>query len=246
MLTDYRFRPGWAATVATVLVLPALVGLGMWQLDRAEQKTAIRDRHLARGAMPPVDANRTALDAAGMDFRRATARGEYRADLTIYLDNKVLNGRPGYEVLTPLGLAGEPDRHLLVNRGWVPWGEETRSLPDIDTPSGPVSVSGRLRAPPQDYFTLEDETAAARFRQRWQNLDLERYAGAAGLSVSPLVLQLDPGARNAGGFARQWPVYDDAWIERHRAYAVQWFAMAVILVGLYVFLNLNNRKPDHG
>lgn len=248
MLTGYRFRPGWITTLAFALLLPVLIGLGFWQLDRAAEKTALRDRYAERGRMPPVDVNRQALDASSMDFRRAAARGRYLGDLTIYLDNKVLDGVPGYEILTPLETAGpgtEGKRVILVNRGWVPWGETRRTLPEIDTPSGVLEVSGRLRAPPRDYFTLADEPADGELQPLWQNLDLERYERAAGLPVGPLVLELDPEVAGAGGFVRRWRDYDDAWIDRHKAYAVQWFALALTLVVLYVGLNLVKQRTEH-
>lgn len=244
MLTAYRFRPGVATTVAVVLLLPLLVGLGFWQLDRADEKTAIRDRYRERSEMPPVDVAGTSLSAEVMDFRRATVSGRYQPDWTIFLDNKVLDGTPGYEVLTPLAIDGSR-RFILVNRGWVPWGETRRALPAIETPGGAVELAGRLREPPQDYFTLEDEAAISEFRPRWQNLDLDRYERVTGLSLGPLVLQLDPASKEGGGFVRRWPEYQDDWIDRHKAYAVQWFALALTLAVLYVVLNLKRRKPDH-
>lgn len=248
MLIGYRFRPGWLMTLVVVVLLPVLAGLGFWQLERAGQKTQIRDRYEARGGMEPVDVNRQKLDADRMDFRLARARGRYRGDLTIYLDNKVLDGAPGYEILTPLDTGARDDSgkpFILVNRGWVSWGESRRPLPEIDTPSGTLELSGRLRTPSQDYFTLADETDAGEFQPLWQNLNLDRYERVTGLAVSPLVLQLDPGEQDAGGFVRRWPDYDDAWIDRHKAYAVQWFALALTLVVLYVVLNLEKRKPKY-
>jgi surfeit locus 1 family protein len=245
MLKGYRFRPGWITTLATAALLPVLIGLGFWQLDRAEQKTVIRDQYLDRGRMEPVDVNRQVLDAEAMDFRNATARGRYHTGFTIYLDNKVLDGTPGYEVLTPLALAGT-ERFVLVNRGWTAWGATRQTLPRVDTPEEVVEVSGRLRAPPEDYFTLGDEAGETEFRRRWQNLDLERYRRITGLPVGALVLQLDPGGRGGGGLAQRWPEYSDIWIDRHKGYAVQWFALALTLVVLYVVLNLTKRSKDSG
>lgn len=247
MLTGYRFRPGWLTTLLFAVLLPVLVGLGFWQLERAAVKTEMRDTYAARGRMDPVDVNRQALDAGRMDYRRATARGRYREALTIYLDNKVLDGVPGYEILTPLEMT-TPDggeRFILVNRGWVAWGESRRTLPGIDTPGGTIELSGRLRAPSRDYFTLADETEDGQFQPLWQNLDLERYERVTGLPVGPLVLELDPDEQDAGGFVRRWRDYDDVWIDRHKAYAVQWFALALTLLVLYVALNLTKRIREH-
>jgi len=239
----YRFRPGLLVTLAFLAVLPVLLGLGLWQLERAAEKTAIRDRYVARGEMAPVEVGAEPLEAEAMDYRRARVPGRYRPELTIFLDNQVLDGVPGYHVLTPLKIEGAR-RFMLVNRGWVPWGESRRSLPDIDTPSGALELSGRLREPPEDYFTLEDEPADAGFEKRWQNLDLARYERVTGLSVSPLVLELAPSEQQGGGFVRRPTRYQDEWIQRHKAYAVQWFALALVLVVLYIVLNLKKRDTD--
>lgn len=250
MLSRYRFRPGWVTTLAALLLVPVLVGLGLWQLDRAREKIEIRDHYRARSRMAPIDVNRSVLDPAAAEFRRAAAKGRYREDLTVYLDNKVMNGVPGYDILTPLELV-EPggagtDRFILVNRGWISWGGSRRALPSIETPGGVVAVTGRLKVPPEDYFTLEDRSSDSEFKPLWQNLDLARFRKVTGLQVSPLVLQLDPADSRGGGFVRQWPRFSDPWIERHRAYAVQWFAMAFIVVVLYLVLNLERRSPNSG
>lgn len=243
MLTSYRFRPGMAVTLAAFAILPVLIGLGLWQLDRARQKTEIRERYEARAQMQPIDINRDVFDSEKVEFRRAVVEGRYHEALTILLDNKILNGVPGYEVLTPLEARDEINgtrRFMLVNRGWISWGDSRQELPDIDTPSGVVVLSGRLKVPAKEYFTLEKQTGDREFNPRWQNLDLSLYEHVTGLPVYPFVLQLDPENTGGGGLVRQWQEYDDRWIQRHKAYAVQWFGLAVLLLGLYVGLNLKN------
>lgn len=246
-MTSYRFRPGWITTLAALALFPVLAGLGVWQLDRAQEKIEIRDRYVSRGQMPPVDVNRNRLDPEAADFRRARVQGRYREAFTIYLDNKVLNGVPGYEVLTPLAIVDRmsesPERFILVNRGWVAWGESRETLPEIETPAGLLELSGRLRTPPEDYFTLESREDDETFTPLWQNLDLRRYQEATGLALTPLVLQLDPDAGGTG-LVRQRPEHDDPWIQRHRAYAVQWFGLAFLLLVLYVVLNLEKKDRD--
>lgn len=241
MLTRYRFQPGWTTSILFVVLLPTLIGLGMWQLDRAAEKTTIRDRVLSRGQMSPVNINRVRIDPDSMDYRRATVRGRYREALTIYLDNKVLDGVPGYEVLTPLVIETS-DRAILVNRGWVPWGESRQNLPAVDTPDDVVMLAGRLRKPPEEYFALEAPRET--FEPRWQNLDIARYRAVTGVPVAPVVLALSPGDARDESLVRRPLQYDDSWIERHRAYAVQWFALALTLAVLYVVLNLKKRDRD--
>lgn len=245
MLTQYRFRPGWVVTLATLVVFPTLIALGLWQLDRARQKTEIRDHIRERARMSPVNLSRSVPDPDAEEFRQAVVTGRYRRELTIYLDNKVVKEVPGYDILTPLRIidaGGGTGRFILVNRGWISWGGSRRTLPEFDTPSGVVSLKGRLVTPSKDYFTLEKDSGDDGFKRLWENLDLARYRKVTGLSVEPVVLELSPDDTEGGGFVRQWPKYDDPWIERHKAYAVQWFAMAFIVVVLYFTLNLE--KPE--
>ncbi|MGA8262178.1 MAG: SURF1 family protein [Arenicellales bacterium] len=258
MLRDYRFRPSWKVTLAALVVFPTLVGLGVWQLHRAKEAAEMRDHFRARSKMAALDINHGAPDPASGEFRRARVSGRYRADLTIYLDNKIMNGVPGYDILTPLAIADEKKsesgeagaggvdsgtgrRFILVNRGWISWGRSRETLPAVDTPGGPVVVSGMLKAPPAKYFTLQRHVNDKTFQPLWENLDLGRYRKVTGLKVSPLVLLLDPGDRQGGGFIRRWPRYNDPWVERHNGYATQWFSMAFILVVMYVGLNVEKR-----
>ncbi len=229
-------------TLATIVVLAVLVGLGVWQLDRARQKMEIKQTFEARGALAPVIVGADPVIAADAHFRWAEARGSFQPDYQILLDNKVHRGRAGYHVLTPLQVEGF-DWWLLINRGWVSWGPDRASLPKIDTPRGMVRVMGRLRRPPAEYFTLADQSADnGRFEKRWQVLDLDRYARLTGRPIYPVVLELDPGDDSGSGFVRERLEYEDAWIARHRGYALQWFSLAAALVMIYVVLQLRSRR----
>ncbi len=241
----HRFRPRLAPTLATLVMLPALVALGLWQLDRAQQKAAIRDAFVARAQLPPVELGSEPLDADALEYRWATARGRYEADHQVLLDNKVYRGRPGYHVLTPLRVERSAPR-LLVNRGWVGWGEDRQRLPDVMPPTAEVTVRGRLRRPASDQFTLERAPAAMTGPMPvvWQRLDLALFARQTGYAVQPLVLELDADASDAGGFVRDWPVYQDAWISRHRGYALQWFALAAAVLIIYVVVNVRGRRDE--
>lgn len=240
------FTRAMVPTLATLTLLPVLVVLGLWQLERAQEKMEIKQAFEARGALPPVEVGTDAVMLEDAHFRRAEVRGTFRPDYQILLDNKVYRGRAGYHVLTPLQVAGS-DWWLLVNRGWVPWGPDRGRLPDVDTPEGAVYLRGRLRRPTEGYFTLEDGHGdPAHFEVRWQVLDLERYASLVDRKVYPVVLELDPADSSGSGFARVWPEYEDAWIARHRGYALQWFSLAIVLVIIYVVLQLRTRGRQNG
>lgn len=234
------------------ILVAALVGvavtarLGVWQLDRAAQKTALQAALDERRALPLLDASELARDAdtaAAQHHRRVTLTGQWQAQATVYLENRQMQGRPGFFVVTPLLLAD--GTAVLVQRGWQPRDllDRTRVVPP-PTPAGSLQVSGRIAPPPARLYEFEgSQTGAIR-----QNLDLDAYARETRLSLRPLsVLQLAPAVEQAAGAAPGLPVADGLlrdWlvpatgVHKHYGYAFQWFALAALILGLYVWFQI--------
>lgn len=214
-----------AAGLAIALVT---LQLGNWQVRRAAEKTALQvqiDAGAASGTVSPVGRDDVP------EWRTVALRGEWQAAGTIYLDNRVHQGRVGYHVLTPLRL-DDGAGVVLVNRGWTRGSADRRDLPRIATPSGRVDVAGTVRRPEAHPFTLADEAGRG---QVWQYLDLGRYREVSGLPVRDWMVQQTSEAPD--GLVRDWP-RPDAGIERHRGYAFQWYSLAglsIVLTGAYVF-----------
>jgi len=222
-----------AGTIAVLVLLPILVGLGMWQQQRAEYRESVRDQREARMADAPVGLGAERVDAEAVRWRRAQVRGRYEEPYTVLLDNRVHGGRPGVHVYTAMAVDGGGPR-LLVNRGWVPWGASRADRPEVSTPEGVVTLSGLLDLPPEPGLVLGREEPDGGWPLLRQTLDLEATATRAGFAVQPVVLVLDP--EQPGGFVRDFdPGYNDGWIARHRAYAFQWFALAFTLFALYAW-----------
>jgi len=231
-------RRAWLVLLAAVLVVALTARLGVWQLSRAAQKQALQASLDERSKMPPLPAAQLARnppDAAAQFDRRIHLQGEWVPQATVFLDNRQMNGRPGFFVVTPLRLA-DGDA-VLVQRGWVPrdMADRTR-LPAVATPAGTVEVDGRIAPPPG---RLYDFAGGDRHGAIRQNLDLADYASEWKLPLRPLsVLQSDPPAAAASdGLLRQWapPAVD---IQRHYGYAFQWFALCALTTGLYVWFQL--------
>jgi surfeit locus 1 family protein len=184
---------------------------------------------------PPVVIGAAPVPAEEVAGRRIVAHGEFDATRTILLDNRVHRGRPGYEVVTPLRLGGGA-RLLLVNRGWVAAGRTRDEWPEVPTPAGPVTVHGVAVVPPQKVFALGDDAPGS----RWQHLSLDRYAAFARIDVQPFVVQETSEADD--GLVRDWP-RPDLGADKHKAYALQWYAFALLTVILYVVLNLRRDRP---
>ncbi|MCU0965105.1 MAG: SURF1 family protein [Burkholderiaceae bacterium] len=233
-----------------VVLLAAVAGalvtarLGLWQLDRAAQKTALHEALIARGTLPALQASqlaRSAEAAAEQQHRRVVLEGRWLSTHSVYLDNRQMNGRPGFFVVTPLQIA--PDDAVLVQRGWVPRNvRERERLAPVDTPAGMVRIEGRI-APALARLYEFDTAASGVIRQ---NLDVASFARESGLALRPLVVvQLDGAAAPADGLLRQWsPAVLD--VSKHHGYAVQWFALSTLITGLYVWFQLirpRRRRP---
>jgi surfeit locus 1 family protein len=230
-----RFAPRWPTTLAAVVFVALTVALGQWQTRRAETKIALQES-VERGLSAPPLAIGTALVAADeVKGRRVVARGEYDDSRTVLLDNRVQRGRPGYEVVTPLRVEGG-ERLLLVNRGWTPAGRTRDELPSVSTPVGVVRVEGVAVVPPEKVFELGPEAPG----RRWQHLRLDRYADWGGSPVQPFIVQQTSDA--ADSLVRDWP-RPDVGVDKHRAYALQWYAFAILTVILYVVLNFERESP---
>ncbi len=210
--------------------LSVLVLLGLWQLQRAQEKQMLVDRYEARVDAKSVQVSQVRM-APGLAYFPARVKGQFEAQYQILLDNRVHEGRVGYDVLTPFRIQNGHMR-ILVNRGWVPMGPSRSQLPVLETPGQVQIISGHLYRPPERYFSLEKmlPTLADTI---WQNLDLERFHTEAGYPLQTYVLRLDVGL--PGVYQQLSPRYSDQWVDRHRGYAVQWFGLAlVVLIGSVV------------
>jgi len=205
--------------------------LGFWQLDRAAQKLAWQSSIAERGQMPALQAQD--LAAAGGEAqlnRRVHLRGRWASDKTIFLDNRPMQGRVGFFVVTPLQLEGR-NQAVLVQRGWVPRDAQDRSrLPPLATPVGWVEIEGRLAASPSRLY----EFSVAASGPIRQNVGVDSFP--PDLDLLPLtVVQL--AAATDDGLLRDWAAVD-AGLQKHYGYAFQWFALCALILGLYVWFQL--------
>jgi surfeit locus 1 family protein len=230
MQENRNFRPAFLPGVAALAAIALTVALGNWQSRRAEEKLALGQALDAAARQAVLALPSSLADAHAYAFHRVSARGEYSAKHTILLDNKVLRGVAGYQVLTPLKIAGG-DMHVLVNRGWVAAGVRRDSPPQIQTPAGTESVEGIAVVPSGHIVELDAKTEDGIV---WQNLVLARYAKWSGLKLQPVVLQQTDLA--ADGLVRVWD-RPDTGADKHRGYAFQWYALATTILIAYVVLS---------
>jgi surfeit locus 1 family protein len=225
----------WVVTVAALLTVALTFSLGQWQLRRAAQKAALQASLDQKSQVAPLGnaqlAGLAALNPpalAALSDRRVDITGQWQAAQTVYLDNRPMNGRPGFWVMTPLLLSGT-DKVVLVQRGWIPRDFVDRSrLAPVETSAQEVRLQGRMAPAPAKLYAFKGaDTGLIR-----QNLDIGVLAAETGLPLLPvLVLQTGPASE---GLQREWAA-PNTGIDKHHGYAFQWFGLSALVLGLYVW-----------
>ena len=232
----------WAVTLAAVVAVAAGLGLGGWQLSRAAQKTALYEAMERRKSLPALDGLdlQGVRNAADVTWRPVRLQGRWVAGQTVFLDNRQMQGKVGFEVLTPLRIEGS-EAAVVVQRGWVQRDFLQRDrLPAIETPAGVVAVHGLIApTPPKLYAFAGPDGAAIR-----QNLDLGEFRARTGLPLLTGLSVRQTGAASEG-LLRNW-TEPGSGVEKNYGYAFQWFALAVLIAILYVWFQFiaPRRRPS--
>ena len=228
----------------TALACALFISLGRWQWSRGDYRTAQWSAFANASAPRAVTAD--LLDGIER-YARVAVQGQYDVERQFLLDNITQNGRAGYEVLTPLRLAD--GSAVLVDRGFVPGTGDRGRLPDVALPADSDSADraaadlhllGRIGTLPVTGIAAGRRAPAG--DGSWPRVaSFPTHDDLAALLPYRLhspVLLLD--ADSGPGFARGWrpPGLEPA---RHYAYAVQWWAFAVLAVVLLIVLNFEKR-----
>lgn len=235
---DLRFRFRWMPTLLFALPIPLFVGLGLWQLDRADQKREQARELSERVQMPALELGALVNDPQDLRYRRLRAYGVFEAAGQILIENRRQGSRTGFHVITPLHIEGSEMR-VLVNRGWIPAAADGSATP-APVPDGRVTVTGESHIPfPPALVLHRGPDAAKQWGTRWPYLTVDLFAAVAGYPVHPVVILLDPD--NPDGFLRSWP-REIPKEGMHIGYAIQWLAFALIALVLWLRLSLVRRS----
>ncbi len=222
-----------------VLMTPLFCGLGLWQLDRAEQKRSIAASLEMRRKLPVLQISRDLPDAEQVQFRTVTAAGELLDDKTVLIENRKHQGKRGFHVITPLRLA-DTGQIVLINRGWIPQ-QSQNEKPTIPGKQGVLSIQGEINLPQPPALDLNLQIDPAEALPRWPFLTLENYAVWSGLEILPFMILQSP--EKSSGFVRQWP-QPPANDAMHTGYAIQWFAFALITLLIWLRLSLHRQAAS--
>jgi len=249
-----RFYFRWIPFVVMLLLVALGVSLAQWQQRRGDEKVARAARLEAGNLAAPLALTAAPLlpaDAQAIEYRRVTVTGNFVPAWTVYLDNRPYKGQAGFHVLTPFQIDGSA-MHVLVAQGWLPRNNAERTrIPDYTTPAGTVTISGIARLNAGHVMELGTAPALAP-HAIVQNADITQLAQASGLSLQPFILEQTVAVVDRTATApassqlpvRDWPA-PDLGADKHRGYAFQWYALALMAFLFFVFTGFRraNKQP---
>ncbi|MFN3578870.1 MAG: SURF1 family protein [Pseudomonas sp.] len=231
--TSKRFAPGWPLWLFVLAFMPILLSLGYWQLQRADEKQMLQAQ---------MDTNRSALAQNLLEldqledraWRPLQLQGEFDPEHIWLLDNRTRDGKAGVEVLQLFRdqLSAQP---IVINRGWVAW-PARRQLPSIDTPKGILQLDAEAVPQAEQGFTLGQQADATGWPRLITQVDLQRFAEEA---AEPNLLSWSARLKigSPAALTLSWPPLPTT-ASKHTAYAVQWFALALALLALFIWAGL--------
>ena len=227
----------WLLLGVAALGVLITFSLGLWQMGRAAEKTALQNAKQHQSDQVVLDGRslgtgeEEASQRQGLIHRRMALKGHWLPEHTVFLDNRQMNAKPGFFALTPLKLDGS-GTVVLVQRGWAQRSFTDRAaLPVLQTPEGLVELQGHLAPWPSRLYDFGGAEAGP-IRQ---NLDLAAYRQETGLKV--LEVTLVQSGEPSDGLLREWPVVASG-VEKHHGYAFQWFGLSGLIALLYVWFQI--------
>ena len=244
---QFRF---WLITLSALASFVLTLNLGFWQLNRAREKQTLQDLIAQQGQLSALDATALSNHMGNMTtvlHRQVSLTGRWLSQHTLYLDNRQMNGKPGFFVITPFVFEMTPSsetRTILVQRGWVARNFMDRTLlPDIPSESGPLTIIGRIALAPSKLYEFNGDELG-KIRQNVSIAGLEKEFNRKLLDFSILQLDSETTAASKDGLLRQW-LQPNLGVEKHHGYMFQWWALSALIAGLYLWFQLirPQRKP---
>lgn len=242
-ILNYSFKASRIGLLLVITLVPLFVSLGFWQLDRARVRESLIVFSHEQRQKPPLD--RLALseqEPESLRFRAIRLKGSYDPDHQLLVDNQILDGKPGYQVLVPFRPDG-PGPWVLINRGWIPLGSSRTQVPVLDgLPVGPTEILGvfdlfhrvglilpGMTTPQSGWPSVVQVPDPTAMRQR---LDREIFL---------LQLRLDPGQPGSYS-AFPWGQLPDPG--KNRGYALQWWLFALAAFLLFLKASVHARSTS--
>ncbi|WP_444883293.1 SURF1 family protein [Microbulbifer sp. PSTR4-B] len=228
--TSVSLIRNWSITLFSFGFIPVFVLLGFWQLGRADDKRIIDLEINSRLSSQPENLH---LVTNLKRFLPVKLDGNY-SDEYFLLDNRTRTGKVGYEVLQVF-ISGE--QRWLINRGWIPFSASRDVMPEVNYPKDKIKINGFLY-PVENLKSIENKEKIINRRIQIVNKEIVQNMT---LSNNNWIVRLSADSESA--FITDWQLVNSS-VDRHIAYAIQWFAMATALFFLWLFTATNFIKVN--
>ncbi|MCK5478893.1 MAG: SURF1 family protein, partial [Methylococcales bacterium] len=169
-------------------------------------------------------------------YRKIELTGEYDEQHQFLIDNQIVNGQAGYFVMTPLKIDGV-NKTVLVNRGWVALNKDRQILPKLSVTTLNTTLKGRINNFPVVGIRLAGaEIPTEGWPSVVQVVDINILSKKLSVSLLPFQIELNADMNN--GYKREWKKSTIMPPEKHIAYAVQWFGLAITLTVLFIWFSI--------
>ncbi len=241
MLQTLR-QPRWIVATVVVLLLAAIfVGLGLWQLDRLEQRQALNRMGESRLSQEPVDFAELLAEADGdfssIQYRPIHVSGTYEPENEVLIRSQVELGQAGFHVITPF--VTDDGWAVLVNRGWVPLNMDTPPV-EARPPEGSRELEGWVQlSQPRPALGREDPLGDQTVFSR---VDIDRIGMEMIHALAPVYVVATEESDTELPVIVDPPAFDDEG--SHLAYALQWFGFAAVALIGFFFLIRRKGQPS--
>lgn len=229
-------------TIAAILGIAITARLGYWQLSRANEKIALQTNIQQQTALATLDAQALSMtkDNSSNLHRTVKLTGHWLDQHILFLDNRQMDGKPGFFVLTPFTFedkASGLEKTILVQRGWVARNFiDRQQLPEIKTPIEPVNIMGRIAPSPSKLYEFKGVETGA-IRQNVSIAELSQEFKIDLLNMSLLQIDDNSAIQANDGLLRHW-LQPNLGVEKHYGYMFQWWALSALIALLYVWFQI--------
>ena len=207
--------------------------MGVWQIERGQAKSKILSAYEKAGDELP-----NKLSSGSFKWQRVVTKGYLDANNQVLLDNVINKGIAGYKVLTPL-ISEDTEKLLLVDRGWLPAGNDRGKLPKLDISKNEVKIFGTLESPELG-FVLSENLITNSSPKVSQTKNIEVLQTAFNQELFPFILVAEPTLKDSLEYIKITPT--NMTPAKHYGYAIQWFTMFLAICFMYLWIGSKNEK----
>ena len=183
-------RRWWWATLLVIGGMLVMARLGVWQLNRLEQRRAANTKLIQQLDAPPLHltADSVPPDLESIQDRLAIIEGKFDFDSQILLTQQNWLGRPGVDLITPLRL-DDSKAAVLVDRGWIPAREAAAG--DLRRFDGktPATIEGVITLS-ESLANTSPEPAVA--KEEWYRVDIAAIESQVPYKLLPVYVRWLP------------------------------------------------------